>query len=236
MNKAHDKSMEDTIETYPDRFKEILDDTNSTGFNQLSDSKTGSLLATLSATKPNGCFLELGTGTGLSTSWLLQGMDKSSTIISVDEDDKLIKIAKKYLDSDPRVTFITGKGEETILNTKQNSIDFIFADTWPGKYNHLEETLTLLKHGGLYIIDDMLPQDNWPDGHSEKSASLIKYLENRNDIQLTKIYWSTGIIVCTKKNNNSCADKSVHARTMLNKKLGRLAQRYTNNQQISRIN
>ena len=45
----------------------------------------------------------------------------------------------------------------------------------------------------------MLPQDNWPEGHAEKAANLIKYLENRNDIILTKICWSTGIIVCTKK-------------------------------------
>ncbi|CAC9536201.1 hypothetical protein [uncultured Gammaproteobacteria bacterium] len=38
-----------------------------------------------------------------------------------------------------------------ILNTKPNSIDFIFTDTWPGKYNHLEDTLKLLKIGGMYV-------------------------------------------------------------------------------------
>ena len=190
--------MQDTIKIYPDGFKEILDETNSIGFNQLSDARLGSFLSTLSATKPGGRFLELGTGSGLSTAWLLQGMDENSTLITIDEDIQLVTIAKKYLGSDPRVKFNIGKGEDLILNIQENSIDFIFADTWPGKYNHIEETLLLLKKGGFYIIDDMLPQDNWPDGHAEKAANLIQYLENRGVLLLTKICWSTGIIVCTK--------------------------------------
>ncbi len=63
----------------------------------------------------------------------------------------LYLFAKKHLGFNERVEFITGKGEELILNTKPNSIDFIFTDTWPGKYNHLEDTLKLLKIGGMYV-------------------------------------------------------------------------------------
>lgn len=186
------------IETYPEYINDILAETIGTGFNQLSDAKLGSLLSTLSATKPGGCFLELGTGSGLSTAWILQGMDENASLTSVDEDERLVAIAKKYLDSDVRVKFVVAKGEDVILNTAAESIDFIFADTWPGKYNHLEETLTLLKKGGIYLIDDMLAQDNWPDGHEKKVGSLIEYLESRNDIVLTKLNWSTGVIVCSR--------------------------------------
>jgi len=45
----------------------------------------------------------------------------------------------------------------------------------------------------------MLPQPNWPDGHSEKVDTLVSYLESREDLQVTKLVWSTGIIVATKK-------------------------------------
>ncbi len=192
--------MEIGASLFPKHFHEILSDSQSLGFNQLSDSSIGSLLSTLSASKPNGRFIELGTGTGLSTSWLLHGMDKISSLISVDEDQQLLSIAKKYLDSDERVKFVQGKGEDIILNTEPGSIDFIFADTWPGKYYYLDETLSLLKTGGLYIIDDMLPQDNWPEKHTEKAQNLIHSLENRSDIILSKLCWSTGVIVCTKIN------------------------------------
>ena len=190
--------MKDSISHLPNGYEEVFEETNKIKFNQLSDLKVGSLLSTLSASKPKGVFLELGTGSGLSTMWILQGMDNDSTLRTIDSDKSLLNIAKQHLGSDERVEFILGNGEDLILNTEKNTIDFIFADTWPGKYNHLDETLSLLKVGGIYIIDDMLPQDNWPDGHSDKVSTLVKDLENRNDFLLTKLCWSTGIIICTK--------------------------------------
>jgi predicted O-methyltransferase YrrM len=191
--------MKDTIETYPKHFQKIMEATKNIGFEQLSDTQLGSLLSTLVASKPNSKILELGTGSGLSTVWILNGMDKNSTLQTVDNDEQLVNIAKQYLSNDKRVEFFIENGEDLILRTKPNSIDFIFADTWPGKYNHLEETLNLLKSGGIYLIDDMLPQENWPDGHNIKVDNLIQYLENRDDLNCTKLNWSTGIIICTKK-------------------------------------
>jgi hypothetical protein len=74
----------------------------------------------------------------------------------------------------------------------------IFADTWPGKYFELEKTLALVKVGGYYIIDDMNPTDDWPEGHAEKATALIDQLEARADFLITKMNWSTGIIICTR--------------------------------------
>ena len=190
--------MNDEVKKFPRKFTEIQEATKKLDFDQISDPLLGSLLSTLVATKPNGKFLELGTGSGLSTAWMLQGMDKGSTLITIDNEKELVSIAKKYLGDDERISFIVGAGEDLILETEKASIDFIFADTWPGKYNHLEETLSLLKYGGIYLIDDMLPQDNWPEEHDKKANNLIHYLENRNDFLLTKMSWSTGIIICTK--------------------------------------
>lgn len=190
--------MKDSVEIYPASFKEIERETNKIDFDQISDPLLGSLLSTLVASKANGTVIELGTGSGLSTSFLLQGMDANSTLITIDNESELVEIAKSYLGSDDRVEFIVGNGEDLILRTEQGTIDFIFADTWPGKYNHLEETLALLKKGGIYLIDDMLPQKNWPEGHNIKANNLVSYLEKREDIQLTKMCWSTGIIICTK--------------------------------------
>ena len=190
--------MKDSILNFPNGYEQIFEETKKINFDQLSDLKAGSLLATLSASKPKGSFLELGTGSGLSTAWILRGMDANSTLKTIDFDEALLNIAKQHLGYDKRVKFVLGKGEDLILNIKQNSIDFIFADTWPGKYNHLDETLSLLKVGGVYIIDDMLPQENWPEGHSEKANVLITSLESRDDFLLTKLCWSTGIVICTK--------------------------------------
>ncbi len=163
-----------------------------------SDILTGSLLRTLSSSKPSSNFLELGTGTGLSTSWILDGMDLHSDLISVDNNGQLLEICNKFLGNDKRLKLELMDGAEWIKTNPDKKFDFIFADTWHGKYILLDEVLTMLNPGGLYIIDDMLPQPNWPEGHENKVKNLIIELENRTDLILTKLVWSTGIIICVK--------------------------------------
>src|SRR4029450_12639987 len=57
-------------------------DTERIGFTLASEPKTGALLRALAASKPSGEFLELGTGTGVGTAWLLAGMDARSHLTS----------------------------------------------------------------------------------------------------------------------------------------------------------
>jgi hypothetical protein len=108
----------DIQQPQPTAYTGIDHATSQSGFTMASDSQTCSLLRTLAASKPAGRFLELGTGTGLSTSW---------------------------------------------------------------------------------ILDDMLPQPNWPDGHQEKAIHLLQTLEAREDLLLTSQAWATGIIIGVKR-------------------------------------
>lgn len=185
----------------PSVVEKILSETIKIGFKMASEPLTGSLLRTLAASKPSGNFLELGTGTGISTAWLLDGMNRHAKIVTVDNDKIVASIAQRYLEKDRRVSFHIEDAEtflKQIEETRQQ-FDFIFADTWVGKYTQLETALHVLKPGGLYIIDDMLPQPNWTDGHSPKVAALVAKLEARQDLLLTKLNWASGIIIVTKK-------------------------------------
>lgn len=186
-------------QTPPPAYEAILRATADAGFTMASDMETCRLLRTLATSKPGGRFLELGTGTGLSTSWLLDGMDRLSTLISVDYAPAFLAIAGQYLGDDSRLTLVESDGGEWIERHKSEKFDYIFADTWHGKYLMLEEALDMLEPGGLYILDDMLPQPNWPDGHQEKAMRLIASLEAREDIFFTSLTWATGIIIGVKK-------------------------------------
>ncbi|MEQ8551924.1 MAG: class I SAM-dependent methyltransferase [Cyclobacteriaceae bacterium] len=168
------------------------------GFTMPSDIYIGTLLKTLIASKPKSNFLELGTGISLSLAWMIEGLDKQSRLTSIDNDPKLIDIANEFFRQDERVELICTDGGDWIKQYRGEPFDLIFADAWPGKYSELDETLQLLKVGGFYVIDDMNPQPNWPDGHEEKARRLIMDLESREDLTVTKMDWSTGVVLCTK--------------------------------------
>jgi predicted O-methyltransferase YrrM len=190
--------MESEIQNVPVVYYAIDAATKEMGFTMPSDILTCSLLKTMAASKPNGRFLELGTGTGLSTAWILDGIDEKSSLISIDYDPKLLEIAQKHLGGDTRLSLECVDGEAWVNQNLGQKFDYIFADTWHGKYLMLDEVLEMLNIGGMYIIDDMLPQENWPEGHAEKALKLEKYLEKRADLKLTKLNWATGIMIAVK--------------------------------------
>jgi predicted O-methyltransferase YrrM len=173
-------------------------DTQRMGFTMASDRRTGSLLRVLAAAKPAGRILELGTGTGIGTAWLLAGMDSSSKLDSVDQDSTVQEVAKRHLDDDSRVMFHVANGEQFLAEAR-TPYDLIFADSWAGKFNHLDDALSLLRVGGIYFIDDLLPQPNWPEDHAGKVATLVNDLESRKEYEVAKLDWASGLMILVRK-------------------------------------
>ena len=182
----------------PEVISSIWNATKEIGFNMASEPLTCSFLRTLAASKPGAKFLELGSGTGLSTAWLLDGMNATATLTTVDNDETALEVLRHHLGNDRRLTIMCADGDEFIKSIAGQRFDFIFADTWSGKYQMLDEALELLNPGGLYVIDDMLPQPNWPTGHAEKVAVLIERLESLPMFLTSKMSWASGLIVATK--------------------------------------
>jgi len=189
--------MQEQVTNIPSQYGEITAISRQLDFNMASDIYTGSLLKTLVASKPSGRILELGTGSGLATSWIVNGLDRDAVLITVENNAMLLSVARESL-HDTRINFVLEDGYKWLKEYKGEKFDLIFADAMPGKYDLFEEAFSLLKTGGFYIIDDMLPQANWPEGHAERVTAFINFLESRKDIVLTKLNWSTGIIMAVK--------------------------------------
>ena len=148
--------------------------------------------------------LELGTGLGMTTLHILKELKPDAVMDTVEKDEKLIAYAKEIIfkhGGSEKVRFYCEDGESFILRARENQAkyDFIFADTWPGKYALLEETLSLLAPNGLYVIDDMLPNSNWPKGHDKKVKYLLNDLYGRNDFIFSCFSIGTGIGIAQKK-------------------------------------
>jgi len=194
--------MRQAVQQIPKVYDALVKKSNERRFSMPSDIHIGALLKTLVASKPKGNFLELGTGMGLSLSWMVDGMCANGTLTTIDNDEELIQIAKSYFEDDQRLNIICVDGSQWIKEYDGPTFDLIFADAWPGKYSELDQLLNLVSVGGFYVIDDMNPQENWPEGHDKNVDQLVSYLDNRIDFNVTKMNWSTGIIIAVKKNSN----------------------------------
>jgi hypothetical protein len=56
----------------------------------------------------------------------------------------------------------------------------------------------LLATGGFYVVDDMLPQPDWPEDHVARAAALVDHLQARGDCCLVSLAWSSGIVVAAR--------------------------------------
>ncbi|MEU4040246.1 O-methyltransferase [Streptomyces collinus] len=190
--------MNDTPNTFPTVLPTLRVAARNAGFTMSCEERTGSLLAVLAAARPGGRILELGTGVGEGTAWLLSGMDQASRLVTVELDSAVQQVAREQLGSDPRVTFAAGDGGAWLEAYKGELFDLVFADTWPGKFTHLERALELVAPGGTYLIDDLCPQPGWPDGHGSLVKRLLAELEGRQDFRSVRLAWASGLLMAVR--------------------------------------
>jgi predicted O-methyltransferase YrrM len=190
--------MDDTPRRFPSVLPVLRAAALDAGFVMSCDERTGSLLAVLAGARPGGRILELGTGVGEGAAWLLSGMDPASQLVSVELDAAVQAVACAELASDLRVTFITGDGGEWLDVYDGPPFDLIFADTWPGKFSHLDQALSLVGQGGTYLIDDLSPQAGWPEGHGDAVERLLAELAQRKDFHTVRLAWASGLLMAVR--------------------------------------
>ncbi|MFJ8057130.1 O-methyltransferase [Streptomyces sp. NPDC096142] len=190
--------MDDTPRSAPTAVARLRVAAAGAGFTRSCDTRTGSLLAALAATRPAGRVLELGTGAGEGTAWLLSGMDPAAHLVTVERDAGVQAIAREELAADPRVTFVTADAGPWLEEYSGEPFDLVFADTWPGKFTHLERALALVAPGGTYLIDDLTPRPDWPESHEAAVTRLLADLEGRPDFRSVRLAWSSGLVMAVR--------------------------------------
>ncbi|MGW3398751.1 O-methyltransferase [Streptomyces hydrogenans] len=189
--------MRDVPHQRPAQLDAILEDAAHAGFTMSCEDRTGSLLATLAASKPDGRFLELGTGVGAGAAWLVSGMTADARLVTVEANAAVQGIARQHLAGDPRIEFVHADADDW-LTSETGLFDFAYVDCRPGKYLRLPDLLALLKPGALYVVDDMLPQDTWPDDHQPRVDGFLERLPDVPNWRATPMNWASGLVVAVR--------------------------------------
>ncbi|RKS06976.1 putative O-methyltransferase YrrM [Nocardiopsis sp. Huas11] len=170
-------------------------DTEAIGRTLSCEEPVGRLLRALAAAKPGGRLLELGTGTGAGTAWLLAGMDGQTTLDTVDHDPDALAVARRHHAGDPRLTFHEAEGGPWLAGRAGGpGYDLVF--TPPGTSARPDEALALVRRGGFYVLvdRDRRPEAAASDERPPAVGELVADLERAGWIVLP-LDRSCGVLV-----------------------------------------
>lgn len=105
--------------------------------------------------------VEIGTGTGVASLWLLRGMDPEGVLTTIDPDAENQRAAKEAFAEDGvragRARTIAGRPRDVLPRLADAAYDMVLvgADT-PHLADHVEQGLRLLRPGGVLVLDEAL--------------------------------------------------------------------------------
>lgn len=112
--------------------------------------------------------LEVGTAVGFSTLLMSTYNPADCEIVTIENYEKRIPIAKENFrkaGKEEQITLLEGDAQE-ILKTLTGSFEFIFMDAAKGQYiNFLPEVLRLLEDGGILLSDNVLQDGDIVESH-----------------------------------------------------------------------
>jgi predicted O-methyltransferase YrrM len=182
----------------PELVRQALARAQRRDFGYSCEDPVGPLLAALAAAvPPGGRILELGTGAGVGTAWLLSGLRERTdvTVRTVEQDPELAAEAR-YSGWPTWVEVFAGDAESVVRELGEH--DLIFADAPGGKWTGLEHTLDAVSPGGVLVVDDM-DTSRYPDPEHRAAVDRVwrTIADDRRFVSVA-VPAGSGIVVATR--------------------------------------
>lgn len=112
--------------------------------------------------------VEIGTGAGISTLWLLRGMAEDGVLTSIDIELEHQRAARETLSAadipQGRYRLIAGRALEVLPRLTDGAYDLVLVDADKSEYSlYFEQALRLLRPGGVIAFDNALWHDRIAD-------------------------------------------------------------------------
>lgn len=171
------------------------------------DPATGSVLRLLTSSVGARMAVELGTGAGVSTLWLLRGLTPDGVLTSVDSDGEHQRLAKASLAdagvTSGRVRLIQGRALEVLPRLSEAAYDVVFCDAARSENpDYLAAALTLLRPGGLLIFAGALAggkvaESTARDAETVSMRELARLVREQERLTAAMIPVGAGLLAAT---------------------------------------
>lgn len=162
-------------------------------FTRSRDDSVGRFLAVQAAhLPPNAKLLELGTGVGIATAWLVSGLGSRTDvdILSVEPDDTLSAAARTY--QWPSYVRIETADAATALADHPDTFDLILADASPSTVDHVEAIVDASRSGGMLIFNHNAVE---PDALTTLRQTVLDH----DTLVAVDIDWAGGLLIAAKR-------------------------------------
>lgn len=147
----------------------------------LSGHFQGRLLAIISKLINPKTILEIGTYTGYSALCLAEGLQKEGTLHTIDINEELLDLQKKYFDASEfknNIKQYLGNATQ-IIPTLQDKFDLVFIDADKTNYvNYFHAIINKMNSGGIILSDNVLwsgKVTETPHPKDKDTIALITY-------------------------------------------------------------
>ena len=173
-------------------------------------SGTGAFLHYLAHLISAQSVVEVGTGSGVGSIWLLRGMIESGTLTSIDseaEHARISKIAFAEAEISPqRFRLITNPVMDVMSKLTDRAYDLVVLRNEPEDLSFaIDEAHRILRTGGVMAIDNFFGGDKVPDP-AQRDPRTIALREAGKSIKLATSTWVSslvgmgdGLLVATKR-------------------------------------
>jgi predicted O-methyltransferase YrrM len=121
----------------------------------------GAAIRLLAAARGARAVVEIGTGTGVSGLWLLQGMRPDGVLTTIDSEAEHQRIARRLFAAagfpPGRTRVITGRALDVLPRLADGAYDLVFVDGDPAEYAaHVDAARRVLRPGGVVAVHGAL--------------------------------------------------------------------------------
>jgi predicted O-methyltransferase YrrM len=168
----------------------------------------GAALRLLAALIEARAVVEIGTGTGVSGTWLMRGMRPDGVLTTVDIETEHQRLARETFNEAgfpaQRVRTIAGAALDVLPRLTDGHYDLVFADGDKAEYSaYLKEAMRLLRPGGVVAFDNALWHDRVADP-SQRDADTVairdlgREISESDDLVAAMLPVGDGLLVAKK--------------------------------------